>query len=162
MRTSAEAGKMSVQNAKTVQKIIGAGGALCAIAAHCNRLERLNALVSACLAHPLDRHCRVANLEQGVLTLHSDGPGWTTRLRFEAPRLLRTLRQEPGFSALSEIRLRQPPLPTETPPPSRPAAKLSAATGEHLRAVAAMTEIPSLREALLRLAARATPPSDQP
>lgn len=132
------------------------------MANHCARLDRLNGLVSACLASPLDQHCRIANLEHGILTLHSDGPGWTTRLRFEAPRLLRTLRQEPEFSGLSEIRIRQTPPLAAPPQPSRHVSRLSAATGEHLRAVAEATRIPALREALLRLATRAAPPVDQP
>lgn len=136
---------------------MGAGGALCAMATHCARLERLNALVGACLATPLDRHCRVANLEGGTLTLHSDGPGWTTRLRFEVPQLLRTLRREPEFSGLNDIRIRQASLPPATPPVPPRMARLSPETGRHLRMVAAATDIPALREALLRLAARATP-----
>lgn len=141
---------------------MGAGGALSAMASHCVRLERLNALVGACLATPLDRHCRVANLDGGILTLHSDGPGWTTRLRFEGPRLLRTLRREPEFSGLSDIRIRQTPPPPASPQPRAPhTARLSPTTGRHLQAVAAATDIPALREALLRLAARAAPPADE-
>jgi hypothetical protein len=148
---------MSAQSAKTVHTVIGAGGPLCAIASHCARLERLNGLVRACLPAPLEQHCRVANLERGILTLHSDGPGWTTRLRFELPRLLRVLRQESDFASLEDIRLRQAPVIPTPPQPPRQAARLSAATGDHLRAVAAATEIPALREALLRLASRAAP-----
>lgn len=153
---------MSDRYAKSVQYIMGAGGALCAMATHCARLERLNALVGACLASPLNRHCRVANLEGGVLTLHSDGPGWTTRLRFEGPRLLRTLRREPEFSGLSDIQIRQAPPPPATPQAAAPRpARLSPASGRHLQAVAAATDIPALRDALLRLAARAAPPTDE-
>lgn len=162
MRTSAEQIKMPDRHAKSVLHIMGAGGALCAMATHCARLERLTALVGACLATPLDRHCRVANLEGGILTLHSDGPGWTTRLRFEGPRLLRTLRREPEFSGLSDIRIRQATPPPAPPPPAAPRiARLSPETGQHLRMVAAATDIPALREALLRLAARAAPPADE-
>jgi hypothetical protein len=151
---------MSAHLAKTVQSVIDAGGPLCAIAAHCARLERLNSLVGACLPPPLQQHCRVANLERGVLTLHSDGPGWTTRLRFELPRLLRSLRQEPEFSRLEDIRLKQAPAIMAPPQPLRQAVRLSTTAGDHLRAVAATTQIPALREALLRLAARAASPTD--
>lgn len=135
----------------------GTTGPLQSLAEHCARLDRLSALVAGCTPEPLNRHCRVANVADGVLILYSDGAGWTTRLRFHAPNLLDCLRRHPELGHLREIRVRP------SPPEPQPAAEalriphLPAAAADHLRSAAAAIPAPGLRAALLRLAARGAP-----
>lgn len=140
-------------SAKTVHNVLERGG-LRPLVDHCARLERLSLLVAQRLPEPLDRHCRVANLAGDTLVLYSEGPGWTTRLRFFVPRLLEELRDAPEFRRVREIRIRPaPPKPPERAPARPPA--LPAPVAEHLRIVAPGMPTEALREALLRLAGRA-------
>lgn len=140
--------------AKSVQSVLGGHTGLRALAARCDRLERLSALVAAHIPPSLRPYCRVANVADGVLVLCSDSAAWTTRLRFHAPVLLAALRVQPELADLREIRVRvgapqtpEAPAPLHTP-------HLPPAAADHLRAAAACTEAPALRAALLRLASR--------
>lgn len=150
---------MTHRPVKNVQRVMRSGRALAAMAAHARRLERLNALFGAFLPPALQAHCRVANLSGGTLIVHGTSPAWTTRLRFEAPRLQRELAALPEFASVNEIRIRPAPtVPLPVPAPIREPARLSPRAAEHLRAVAATAGAPALRKALERLAGRASAP----
>ncbi len=143
--------------ARSVRSLLsGDRGPLQRLVGHGHRLERVSALLPDLLPAPLNRHCRVANISDGILVIHTDAPIWTTRLRFHNPRLLADLRERLGAGALREIRLRTAPEPSA---PVRRAelrtAILPDAAAAHLRAAAASIADPALRDALLRLAARA-------
>ncbi len=144
--------------AKSVHKILsGDRGALGALRQRQATLERAVARIGALLPAPLDRHCRIAALDDGALVLHVDAPAWLTRLRLERPRLLAALRAQPEFAGLREIRFRIAPesaIPPQ-PPPAPPARVLPPSAAAQLRATASTLSDPGLREALLRLARRA-------
>jgi len=137
-----------------VHNILTGPGHLAALREHCSRLDEISAVVEANLPAPMNRHCRVANVTDGVLVLVSAGTGWSTRLRFHAPQLLDALRARPGLGHLREIRVRPaPPKAVEAGEALR-IPHLPAQAARHLRAAADAISAPALRAALLRLASR--------
>jgi hypothetical protein len=143
---------------KSVRTILdGTNGLLKTLVESCARAERVAKLVAGQLPEPLARHCRAANLADGILTLHSDSPVWTTRLRFVGPRLLESLRRHPDLGEAREVRIRSTPvLPARSAHhPLRPLPRLSPAAANHLREAALTISAPALRAALLRLARQA-------
>jgi hypothetical protein len=140
---------------KSVLNVLGGHSGLRSLAARCDYLDKLAALVAAHMPPELRARCHVANVSEGVLILCAESAAWTTRLRFHAPTLLAALRVQPEFTALHEIRVRvATPQAAPRTPPATPAPQLPAAAADHLRAAAACIEAPALRAALLRLAAR--------
>lgn len=147
-------------SAKSVRTILdGKTGLLKTLVESCARVERVARLVADQLPEPLARHCRAVNLANGVLTLHSDSPVWTTRLRFIGPRLLESLRRHPELGEVREVRIRS--LPASVLPvvsahrPLRSSSRLSPAAASHVRDAALAISAPVLRAALLRLARQA-------
>jgi len=100
------------------------------------------------LPTPLDEHCLHASLEAGVLTLITDSPVWSSRLRFFAPELERDLAPSRGRISTIHIRVR----PCMIAPTSSPKHKLSKRAAEHLMAAAAEIGDDQIAAALRRLA----------
>lgn len=98
----------------------------------------------------LGSHCRVAALEQDVLTLHTDSPAWAAKLRFLTADILKIIRDSSTFGSVSTIRVKARP-PETKPQPAAPAAKMSPHTTRLLRDIAETIEDPELRASLLRL-----------
>jgi hypothetical protein len=104
--------------------------------------------VRRALPSPLDEHCLHASLQFGVLTLVTDSPVWSSRLRFFARELERNLIPHQDPIRACRIRI-QPPCVA----PSRTQKhKLSLRTAQHLLAAAAGIEDAQLASALRRLA----------
>jgi hypothetical protein len=112
--------------------------------------------VRRALPPPLDERCLHAALDAGVLTLVTDSPVWSSRLRFFAPELQRGLARHYGPIATCRIRVQ----PRTVKPPSGPGAnprhKLSPRTAQHLMEAAAGIEDTELAAALRRLAKAGT------
>lgn len=127
---------------------------------HAHNLEHLSSLLERHLASSLYTHCRVANYRDKTLVIVTDSPVWSTRLRYELPRLRSELRREPELRELRDIRIRIAPtavhIPQEPPRP-RPISSQSAAI---LRTVAETIPDNRLRAALLRLSGHAPGGSD--
>lgn len=143
--------------ARSVHRIMSCDSALGALNERRMRLERAAAQIGTLLPAPLNRHCRVANLADGVLVLQVDAPVWLTRARLERTRLLAALRAHPELADIRELHFRTAPeaaIPPRPPQP-RPMPVLPAAAAAQLRAAASTLPDPGLREALLRLARRA-------
>jgi len=100
----------------------------------------------------LRAHCLHASLEDGRLSLVTDGPVWASRLRFAAPELLAGLRGH-GLAA-EAVRVRVAPPQAPGPQTSAMGAQpgLSRETRAHLREAAAQIADPDLAAALRRLA----------
>jgi hypothetical protein len=112
------------------------------------RNARLLRKVRKALPSPLDEHCLHASLQSGVLTLVTDSPVWSSRLRFFARELERNLIPHQDPIRACRIRI-QPPCVA----PSRTQKhKLSLRTAQHLLAAAAGIEDAQLASALRRLA----------
>jgi len=101
------------------------------------------------LPPPLDEHCLHAHLDAGVLTLLTDSPVWSSRLRFFTPELERHLSPRHGSIVACHIRVRPQALGL---PPKASNSKLSVKTVRHLIEVATSIEDPQLAAALCRLA----------
>ncbi|AOM41078.1 DUF721 domain-containing protein [Xenorhabdus hominickii] len=69
-------------------------------------LLKLNRTVLSLLPAPLHPWCRVANYRKHILVLEAGNASWMTRLRYEIPVLLSTLRSEilPSLSSI-DIRI---------------------------------------------------------
>jgi len=120
-------------------------GCLTAIERHTQLLHEIRAV----LPPPLDEHCLHASLDAGILTLLTDSPVWSSRLRFFTPELEHHLTLRHGSIAACRIRVR--------PFASVSSAKasnnrLSATTVRHLTDAAAGIEDAELAAALRRLA----------
>ncbi len=120
-------------------------GYVTAIERHTQLLREIRAL----LPPPLDEHCLHAHLDAGVLTLLTDSPVWSSRLRFFTPELERHLTPRHGSIVACRIRVRPQ---TSVPSPKPANHKLSANTARHLIEVASGIEDPRLAAALRRLA----------
>jgi len=122
---------------------------LTAIECHAQLLHEIRAV----LPPPLDEHCLHAALDAGVLTLLTDSPVWSSRLRFFTPELEHHLVPRHGPIATCRIRVR--------PHASVSSAKaldnkLSATTVRHLMDAAAGIEDAELAAALRQLAKAGT------
>jgi len=113
------------------------------------RNARLLRAVRDALPPPLDTHCHHASCEAGVMTLITDSPVWSTRLRFFAPELARTLasRYGPISTWRFHVRPEASPLPRGAHPPH-----LSARSARHLIEAAGAIQDSRLALALYRLA----------
>ena len=57
-------------------------------------LGELNAVLQDLLPTPLNEHCRIVNLRDGVLYLSADSPVWAARLRFHGAQLVKQLARD--------------------------------------------------------------------
>ena len=131
-------------------------GDLARLLAHARHLAELDGALREFLGEPLGQHCRVANVTDRTVTLLADSPAWCSRLRFRGTEVLQHLRRITGRPAFSHIVVRVRPPHAVRPEPLRRRPRLSGATAKLLRSVAAGTEDQRLRNALLRLAERAS------
>ena len=113
-------------------------------------LQQLQALLDRHLPQPLGSHCRVAALDQEVLTLHTDSPAWAAKLRFLTADILKILRNSNTFGSISTIRVKARP-PEARPQAAASGIKMSPRTARLLRDIAESIEDPELRASLLRL-----------
>lgn len=102
------------------------------------------------LPTPLDEHCLHATLDAGVLTLITDSPVWSSRLRFFAPEIERGL--APRHGTIFQCRVRVQPPATKPKPHTAPGYKLSKKTVQHLIDAAEGIEDTELGAALRQLA----------
>jgi hypothetical protein len=123
------------------------------IAAYLGVIERNARLLSEAkqaLPPPLNAHCLHAALTARVLTLTTDSPAWSSRLRFFAPELTRSL--APQYGTIASCRVRIQPPAVASCPEAAPKHRLSAETKQHLLDAAAGIEDSDLAAALRRLA----------
>lgn len=123
------------------------------IAACLGMIERSSRLLSEArraLPPPLDEHCLHAVLDAGVLTVTTDSPAWSSRLRFFAPELVRNLQSRYGPVASCRVRVQPPATAPHRGPTSN--YKLSARTEQHLLDAAAGLDDADLAASLRRLA----------
>ncbi len=110
---------------------------------------------------PLAAHTHPTSYRAGRLVVHADSSVWANRLRHQQEHAMQTLRQDPFFEDLVELRVRVAPLsPTRPTDSHRPQARLSEASTRVIKAVAADIKDPALKAALERLGARAGDTTD--
>lgn len=118
------------------------------------KLHQLTHWIHNLLPVDLAIHCHVLNLRNGSLIIACDSTVWATRLRYQIPALLETLRRDAGLSDLVDIQIRVQP--AEQPPMQRPKhhATLSGNAAYCVQQCAESISDPALRQALERLAGR--------
>lgn len=116
-------------------------------------LRQLETVVQDCLPAECYRHCRVAGVSNGVLTLVVDSPAWRARLHFYSSRIIRDCRRSGKFG-VERVRVRVGrPDPVSPPAPRRDAPRrLPPASARAFAALAELTADPELCRALERLA----------
>ena len=153
---SLPSGYMSQGPLIPVRDLLARPGTPFARALHHSRYVRdVAAAVARALARPLRDHCLVANVRGDCLVLQVDSPSWATRLRFELPSLLASLRAHRDLRvshATVRVHVARGGEVTQEPVP----AKMSAAAAACLQATAQSVAHPDLRSAILRLARHGT------
>jgi hypothetical protein len=119
------------------------------------KLKRLEQAILGLLPENLAGHCKVVNLKNETLILATTSSAWATRLRFAGPELLKQLRCQFPVN-LKSLRIQVQPEVTEGSPAPRPKPKLSMHSGDLLVQTAKTIDDPDLKEALYRLATKAS------
>ncbi|KRT54562.1 Protein of unknown function (DUF721) [endosymbiont of Ridgeia piscesae] len=140
---------------RVVEEIIGTRSAFATLSKQLEIQKSLLRRVSSYLPPPLDQHCLGAIPGKGTLTLLTDSPVWSSRLRFLTDALLRRLRND-GVAfgrIIVKVVSTQSPDAVAQHPPRR--ARLSHMSAELLRDTAEHTSDEKLKQALLRLSSHA-------
>lgn len=151
---------MKASGPVAVSTLLGQAGGLRRLAERAGTLQELERALAPALPGDLRRHCRLANIHEGVVVMVADSPVWAARLKFAGPALLGLLRRDHGLSA-RRLRVR-------IAPASVPAAgvvrhhSLPDAAGRALRSLAERESDPGLAAALRRLGSRARRAGDAP
>lgn len=66
-------------------------------------LDQLTRDLRDSLAAPLNQHVSVANIRQNTLVIAADSSAWVTRARYQAPGILKLIRQKTGLKQLTKI-----------------------------------------------------------
>lgn len=134
---------------KSVKQILNSKSAgLQGLLQHTQQLNALNKRLMHLLPAPLPQHCTTAGIEQQQLILMTDSPVWATRLRLQAPNLIKAL---PEFQIKSVVVKIQP---SRKAPEAAPRAcpKMSSDASSLLNYLADATSDLKLKLALQRLA----------
>jgi len=131
---------------------LGGNTAIAALLPGVERNAELVRLVRRMLPKSLADQCLHASLEDDVLVLLTASPAWATRLRFFAPKLLRSLPEPWDHAAACRVRIQ----PVSEPPGAagvepRP-SRLTASTVSHLLDAAESVVDEEIAAAFRRLA----------
>ncbi|MCG6860953.1 MAG: DUF721 domain-containing protein [Chromatiaceae bacterium] len=116
------------------------------------RDARLLREIRSILPFPLDEHCLHASLESSVLTLVTDSPVWSSRLRFFGPELERDLFSLHGSIASCRIRVQPHARASSGVTESTRKTMLSPRAAQHLMEAAEGIDDLQIAAALRRLA----------
>jgi hypothetical protein len=124
-------------------------------------LGELDALVHELIPSPLNAHCRVMSVRDGILTMAVDSAAWAARLRYQSSDLVKQLA---GVSSVTlrtvQVRVRaSDPHPGSRLAPIR--QPVSVKNSMALKQAARSVTDAGLRAALLRLAGRQKLPGRQ-
>ena len=121
-----------------------------------DRLGSLRARWPGLVGEPMSGHSEPTNFEGGRLTVTVRSPAWASRLRQQEVALVRSLRADPAFRSLRDIKVRiEPtdPIVKPAPSPTRNASRIPSQAARLVKSVADTVSDPQLRAALERLAA---------
>ena len=91
----------------TVKRIMTEpSGVLRLILKRSQSIAQINKFFQASLESPLAQHCYVANLRDKTLIIHTDSSVWNTQLRFETPKILRSLQNNPALPIIESLRIK--------------------------------------------------------
>ncbi len=139
---------------ESIARIVTRFDRLRQLTAQATRLKALNQLLTECLPEGLAAHAQLAAVRDGCVVLQAENAAWAAQLRYKAPQILARLAESGDFGEIRSVRVRNSmPAVRTTPAMARPV--MSRAAGESISMQAAEIADPALREALLKLAARA-------
>ena len=124
---------------------------------HARQLEFLNNKLLDLLPSPLPHHCQLAKIDQQTLIIVVDSPSWSARLRYSIPELLAKLKhQSHHFISIRKIEIKVIPKWTTQPRNNTLKPKpISKNTAQCLKDTAVTIENNAIRNALLKMAAKA-------
>lgn len=88
---------------KTVSELLSSG-TLKAYLEKAACLDHLNTIFETVIPPDFVSHCKIANFENGCLTVYANNSGWATRIRYAIPELLKVLKIDDNFKGLKEIK----------------------------------------------------------
>ena len=117
------------------------------------KLNQLNLILQNALPLQFANHCRLANVSNDKIIIHTDNAGYASLLRFQAPSLCKTFSthlEQPVHKL--EVKVR--PLTGTQQATTQPQTGLSAATASLIKNTAEALETGPLKQALQKLAKR--------
>jgi len=130
-------------------KAITEYGPIASLARKARELDALDRALRQTLPSPLREQVRFANLKDGRLVFLAPSPALAARLRLLQTQILSTARAVGTYASSVTVKVAPQPPTENVPDRSKP---LSPAAASHLRAAAASTSDPELRELFLELA----------
>jgi len=124
-------------------------GPIASLARKARELDALDRALRQTLPSPLREQVRFANLKDGRLVFLAPSPALAARLRLLQTQILSTARAVGTYASSVTVKVAPQPPTENVPDRSKP---LSPAAASHLRAAAASTSDPELRELFLELA----------
>jgi hypothetical protein len=124
-------------------------GPIASLARKARELDALDRALRQTLPSPLRDQVRFANLKDGRLVFLAPSPALAARLRLLQAQILSTARAVGTYASSVTVKVAPQPPTENVPDRSKP---LSPAAASHLRAAAASTTDPELRELFLELA----------
>lgn len=119
----------------------------------CQLLEQLNHLFQRSLPAQFSAHCRLVNIDNGTLIIHTDNASYASLIRFQAPALCKTLSNELNMTIHSmQVKVR-PAYQLDTKQTTN-SFTLSESSASLLQQTADSMENSSLKTALEKLAKR--------
>jgi len=145
---------------KTINQLIQGqtGGGLAYLVQRSRLLQHIDELFQTHLPLFIGQHCRIVNIRDKTLVIHTDSAAWASRLRYMIPELLDYWQADKQLSALdiTEIDIKIRPLPEVRKIPQAPSVpKISAQSAALLRRLADSIAHPELKSVLLSLADKA-------
>ena len=102
----------------------------------------------------LAEHVSLGSFHDDTAVVTTDTPAWLTQLRYQAPAILKHLKQQPGLQGTRKIQFKiQPPSQAPISKPAR-RAQLSTFSASVLESAANCTQDSELADALRRLSKR--------
>jgi hypothetical protein len=121
------------------------------------QLNQLNHILQSALPAQFVNHCELANVDGESLVLITDNAGYASMLRFQAPQLCRTLSEYlPKAVSKLEVKVRPKSEATKPAAVSFHANALSSDSAAVIQATAEGLESGALKDALEKLARRAS------
>jgi hypothetical protein len=100
------------------RQIADGGSSFARVLRHARRLRSIEERIRSRIDRDLADHFEVGALEDGALTLVSPSASWATRLRMQAPDIIRSLHSS-GGEEIRKISVRVSPLSRRNPSPRR-------------------------------------------
>jgi len=148
--------KTRLPEPKSVSRILtSSGGGLQPILERAYFLQAATRGLRQVVDPALADHITVANLRAGTVVVCADSPAWLSKLRYQAPVILRQLQGLPGLEQVRKVQFKIQPAaeaPPEVHPPRRAAA--SRVGAQVLASTANEMKDDELAQALQRLAQR--------